>query len=58
MAVSPGRSPAPFTDPSESVPADLSELDKELDDEDDWNEPAGRLDMADMYDEDEDDEDD
>ena len=37
------------------MPADLNELDKELDDEDDWKEPAGRLDTADMYDEDEDD---
>ena len=44
--------PAPFTNPSEPMPDDL----KELDDEDDWNEPEGRLDEADMYDEDEDEE--
>jgi hypothetical protein len=44
--------PAPFTDPSEPIPDDL----KELDDEDDWNEPEGRLDEAEMYDEDEDEE--
>ena len=39
---------------SEPMPVDL----KELDDEDDWNEPEGRLDEADSDDEDEDDEED
>ena len=39
---------------SEPMPVDL----KELDDEDDWNEPEDRLDKADMHDEDEDDEED
>ena len=53
---SPERSPAPLTDPSEPIPTDLKDLDKELDDEDDWNEPEDRLDKADMHDAEDDDE--